>query len=533
MVALTATPAMAATVTVTTTSDVVNGADGLVSLREAVSQANAAGEATVIELAASTYPLTLCGGGSDDDANVGGDLDSTSAQTLTVNGNGAVIDQTCAGERVLDQLDEAAQLTLDALTITGGDNSFGAAIRFLGDVDLTSVTVLGNDAGNGQVLTSGDTMMQPTIGLVDSTVGPNTGTGIRVSFGGISVDGSTISQNSGQGIGATDGALSVVDSTFSDNGRGGVSTTGQGEGLLTFINSVSTGNGGPGLSCSACGNLVVTDSTISGNVPSATTLGGGIVWGVDQVGPAAARTATITRSTVSGNTRVGPGGGMDVRIVENEEDPPPAQIHIVDSTFSGNSATGADGRGGGIHAITGEVRVDNSTISGNSAATSSGGLFTSTGDMFLRHATVVGNSAPIASNLGTGEDLDTFASIIAGGLGAVDQCGIAGTSLTTAYNVGGDLSCLLVGTGDQAGVGDPQLGPLADNGGPTLTMAPLPTSPAGGIVPAAACTVFTVDQRGATRPAGVDCEAGSVEIVEYRRLPYRCARRPELRAATC
>src|SRR4051812_14486723 len=93
-VAVTATPAMAATVTVTTTSDIVNGADGVVSLREAVSQANAAVEATVIELAASTYSLTLCGGGSDDDVNVGGDLDYTGAQTLTANGNGATIDQT-------------------------------------------------------------------------------------------------------------------------------------------------------------------------------------------------------------------------------------------------------------------------------------------------------------------------------------------------------------------------------------------------------------------------------------------------------
>ena len=66
-VAVTATPAMAATVTVTTTADVVNGADGVVSLREAVNQANAAGDATVIELAASTtYSLTSCGGGSDD-----------------------------------------------------------------------------------------------------------------------------------------------------------------------------------------------------------------------------------------------------------------------------------------------------------------------------------------------------------------------------------------------------------------------------------------------------------------------------------
>ena len=87
--------------------------------------------------------------------------------------------------------------------------------------------------------------------------------------------------------------------------------------------------------------------------------------------------------------------------------------------------------------------------------------------------------------------------------------------MSTGYNVGGDLSCLFVaGPGNQTNVGDPQLAALAANGGPTQTRLPLATSPAAGAVPAAACTVLTVDQRGVTRPQGVDCEAGAVEIAE-------------------
>ena len=48
----TAQPAHAATVNVTTADDVVNGADGVVSLREAIDQANAAVTETTIVLVA-------------------------------------------------------------------------------------------------------------------------------------------------------------------------------------------------------------------------------------------------------------------------------------------------------------------------------------------------------------------------------------------------------------------------------------------------------------------------------------------------
>ena len=161
------------------------------------------------------------------------------------------------------------------------------------------------------------------------------------------------------------------------------------------------------------------------------------------------------------------------------------------------------------------MHVGNSTFSGNTAAVTGGGVYTSTGDVFLQHATLVGNSAPTGANIGTGEDLDSFGSIVATAAGGGTDCAIAGTTISSGFNVGGDASCAFVaGPGDQTNVGDPQLGPLTDNGGPTQTMLPLGTSPAAGAVPAASCTVFTVDQRGVTRPGGIDCEAGSVEIAE-------------------
>ena len=56
---------------------------------------------------------------------------------------------------------------------------------------------------------------------------------------------------------------------------------------------------------------------------------------------------------------------------------------------------------------------------------------------------------------------------------------------------------------------DPKLGPLANNGGPTLTMALLPGSPAidAGDTSLAPAT----DQRGFPRPAGLAADIGAFE----------------------
>ncbi|TWD81204.1 CSLREA domain-containing protein [Kribbella amoyensis] len=504
-------PAAAATITVTTTADVVNGADGVTSLREAVDAANSAGDPTTITLAAAaTYGLSLC---ADDDDNAGGDLDSTSDQPLTIEGNGSTIDQNCAGERVLDTTDINGALTLQELTLTGGDFFDGAALKHSGDATLTDVTATGNNGGTGRVLASPDGGALLT--LTDSTITANTGTGVALSLGTVHITGSTITSNTGRGVGLVDGALTVSDSVISDNGSDGVRTTGQGSGLFTLTATTVADNGGTGVVCSACGDLTVTGSTITGNHPVGTSTGGGIQVLFDQDAPADQPVVTVTESTVAGNSRTGAGGGISTGIIENTGGPPPAQINVVRSTVTGNTASGApDSQGGGIYAATGEVRVDNSTVTGNSADAAGGGVYTLAHDVFLRHATISGNTAGgVGRNVATGAGLHTFGSIVAGGTGSSD-CGIELLTTSTGYNLDGDGSCSLTGPGDQSNVGSPQLGALTNNGGPTQTMLPLPASPANGAVPAAACTVLTTDQRGVARPQGTNCEAGSVEVAE-------------------
>src|SRR5690606_26603740 len=68
---------------------------------------------------------------------------------------------------------------------------------------------------------------------------------------------------------------------------------------------------------------------------------------------------------------------------------------------------------------------------------------------------------------------------------------------------------------DRAGVGDVGLRPLADNGGPTLTMLPERGSPVIDVVPggASGCgSGVEPDQRGVARPLGPGCDAGAVEV---------------------
>jgi hypothetical protein len=65
--------------------------------------------------------------------------------------------------------------------------------------------------------------------------------------------------------------------------------------------------------------------------------------------------------------------------------------------------------------------------------------------------------------------------------------------------------------------GDPNLGPLADNGGATQTMELLAGSPAidaGNDGLCAAAPVNNLDQRGIARPQGPHCDIGAFEVVQ-------------------
>ena len=139
------------------------------------------------------------------------------------------------------------------------------------------------------------------------------------------------------------------------------------------------------------------------------------------------------------------------------------------------------------------------------------------GSLALRHVTLAGNTAAAG-----GADLFVFGSGAALSLGdaILGSAGGAGCAGTLPTSVGGNValdgSCALAGTNDRQGV-DPLLGPLADNGGATLTHLPQTGSPAidNGLLPAPA-----TDQRGAARPQGAAPDSGAVEgIVPFAGTP--------------
>jgi CSLREA domain-containing protein len=274
----------------------------------------------------------------------------------------------------------------------------------------------------------------------------------------------------------------------------------------------STGGGG----IRNAGTLTLNDSIVSGNIiigilntgtltlnnSTVTGTGGGA--GIYNDGG----TLTLNNSNVSGNNDGGIRGAWGGTVTLNN------------STVSGNIAHGNVGGGIYYDCGAGTLTLNNSTVSGNSAFSYGGGIVTNASCIVtLNHSTVSGNRAGYGGGIvqdprSAPATIRLKNSIVANNTGSfAPNC--YGTMTSLGYNIAGDASCALAGVGDRNGI-DPLLGPLADNGGPTQTHAPLTGSPAIDAVPLADCTtasgaVLATDQRGVARPQAASCDIGSVE----------------------
>lgn len=467
----------AATITVTSTLD---GGPG--SLRDAFDQANTnTGPNTIVLAANTTYNLTDC---------VKAALTST-AGPLEIQGNGSTIHQTCLADGVNPDPGVIVQQDPSLLTITGTTISGG---------NLTS--------GNG-----GGISATGPVTLVNSTVTANSapvGGGISSFSGNVTLTNSHVDANTGLVMGGIFGAGSVVltDSSVSAN-KGGVAVGGiNAPGDITLTNSHVDDNAGLGLS--GAGAVSITDSTVSRNAKG---------------GAVGTTSISVTNSVVAGNTgAAGNGAGISSSghavvagstIADNIGTGDGGGIFATDLDLSFSSVTGNQGAtgGGGISVETGVTAV-NSTVTSNVSGVVGG--ISAGGTVNLRYVTLAANGGPTASQLGAAA-LDSAATVVGVGSGGA-SCLVAGATTSGGYNYEQTSNtCGFAGTGDVASGADPQLLALAANGGPTMTHLFATGSGLHDAIPAATglCTGTAKDQRGYSRPQGVGCDIGAVEM----RLP--------------
>lgn len=208
-------------IVVDTPNDVVNGGDGLTSLREAVTVANNDGGSSQIVLGtAVTYQLTICGGSGQEDGNLDGDLDHLPGHPLDIVGNGSTVEQTCADERVIDNATGA--LTVDDTVVTGGDALLnGGGIESAGSVTLESTHIVGNEAANdgGGVWTLLALAVNDTVVEANHAPAGNGGGASGGAGGPVTVTDSAFLTNSAQnggGLNAT-GTATITNTTFAEN----------------------------------------------------------------------------------------------------------------------------------------------------------------------------------------------------------------------------------------------------------------------------------------------------------------------------
>jgi CSLREA domain-containing protein len=553
-----------AAITVNTTAD--PGAAGQCSLRQAIQAANtqsAVGDcaaadplpaATTIFVPAGAYTLAsqleIAGTAK---VFIQGASSSDPSQTTI---------DAAQNSRVL-MVDRSAEATLSALTLTGGRTSNGADGGCCRQATTTAFD--GAPGGDG-----GGVYNNGTLKLTDVVVKANSaGAGGRGGDGG-APNASASAGAGGQGGGGGSGGgiyndfygtLTLTNTTVTDNhaGHGGNGGAGGGGGSNNPYGNVggAGGKGGSGGGVfSVVGNHAVTlnNATLSANTagdggnangggngdpsqgasntgaPGGDGGSGGDGGGLAVYGP-----LTITQSTVSANgTGIGGTGGG--------------------GGLGGNGSQGGGGRGGGGGTGGGVLlgytqpsspfSLTNSTIASNSTGhggnggvpSGAGGLGGAGGGVWISDAGTIVYATIAQNHTGSGGFLGGGgAQARDGGGGGLwiqssqPTASAANTVFASNTVPGGAQNCASNPPGSVAdgghnlsfpdstcpgSNGDPALGPLQDNGGPTQTMALGGASAALDQIPSGTASCPAGDQRGVSRPypPGGLCDIGAFEL---------------------
>ncbi len=255
---------------------------------------------------------------------------------------------------------------------------------------------------------------------------------------------------------------------------------------VRFSNHRADAGGAIYLVASATANIV--NATFTSN--TSTSVGGAIY---------ADGSVSISNATFTGNSS---GDGGAIRAA--------GAVSIVNSTFTNNSASAS----GGALRLFGSASINASTFNANtvgSAAGNEGGALLSTGNLSVVNSTFADNGRNALALSGGTADLQ-FVTIAYNRNGGIAITGATATlrnvlaAGNTGFDVAGPLTAMSSNNLLNLSAADARIGPLADNGGPTLTILPLSGSPAinNGV------SLNFFDQRGQFRSEPVDI--GAVEV---------------------
>jgi FG-GAP repeat len=457
-------------------------------------------------------------------ARAGGGIESTAANrnftstisSVTITGNTANING--GGIHVTDPDGGAGTGTF---TITGGTIAGNTAVQEGGGVwndagstmSVTGTLITGNTAnannaagdqqGGGGAFNNGGTLIISGATITGNAVVPLTGVTLGADDGGGGVMNTTTA--------STSGTVTITNTTISNNSA--TNGTGSGGGILNVAphtgqtatvnvtggtisnNTVNRAGGGVETNSLAGGGSTVINLTGVTVTSNSAGINGGGLHVTQPAASTATTTVTVTNSTFSSNSAGNEGGGLwdDVNAG--------ATINVSGSTFNNNTAV----FGGGLFnkGTAGTINVTNSTVSTNSAGQKGGGIDTEGAPVNLLFVTVFNNTA----TTGGGVNADT-SSITA------NNSVIAGNTATTGANVNGTLTGSFNFTS-----GDPMLSALTNNGGPTLTHAPLAGSPLLNAGDPSFTPPPSVDQTGGPRVLAGRVDIGAVEGVAALTAP--------------
>jgi len=480
---------------VTTTSDRIAD-DSLCSLREAIIAANTdnafgdclagSGADRIVFDPALPAPtiFTLTLAGRDENSALTGDLDISGTTTIssftpiTIDGN--------ATDRVFE-IHKNAKVNLIGVTIRNGNPGEGQAgggvfVDLVAHLVVTNSQIISNSAQSG-----GGAMVLGRLTMRDSAVSGNQGGGLNNAGGLLALHNVQIINNcGGYGIQQNQGALNFTLGLIGSNQGGGIYNAAA-TATLTRVNIIGNTNGGGAVNTGASlTRLTIDHSQILSNTA---TTGGGVL----NEGTGASIDIYATR--ISGNHATSNGGGLFNRGI----------MSVQDSTLDHNQARA----GAGLHHLGGNLSLRNDTFSQNSASDNGGGLYNGSSAVLNAVTFTENRAAGEGGNIFNDEAQLSIENSIVAHAQDGDNCVKRGGFLTSlGHNLESAHSCNFSAAGDMVNA-DPLLGPLQDNGGPTVTHALLSGSPA---IDQGAATCPATDQRGVTRPQGIACDIGAYEF---------------------